>query len=523
MAAVEEGLQARPVGIAYTCAFHCGFQGSYETVASHEVTCEKNAVSPQLGVEKALQSESGQGAPVEALLEEEGGATENGVGTYVDDSTEDLMTELDESMMSLWSPGRPRLVKFADDGYCVTAGSSVTPKGDSSGATASTPTGSAHFEASLLKLVNGAGIDSREEESMDREAEEAAASTAASLLGGSTARNAIIQRHMARKIAHSLQTSPLTPASVHVAPKGHASASSESPIRRSGPWRLQPALTDPFRPAADGDAALYQAPVGVSLQEEVLEEEEEGEEHETAVEGGGVRALECPIIAAGIGDADKGTAEVAPASTPPSRVSNGLETMDATIMASPSESSGDSQFGRTPSAGFAELLSSLKADNLRHRRSPVAANKEPHGVVEEAGVDGANRCGPPKLSVGFVDGEDDDHGGRRQVPGVKTVLDHRELLGEDKFQDMLRQLKEAQKSAAGHATQSPHEAAELQRSLKERAPTGGHGRRMGDTDMYDSLLSRRVVSRQKSDDVFEDVLARQSLNRDRRMRAMGQV
>jgi len=31
---------------------------------------------------------------------------ESGVGTYVDDSTEDLMTELDESLLSLGSPGR---------------------------------------------------------------------------------------------------------------------------------------------------------------------------------------------------------------------------------------------------------------------------------------------------------------------------------------------------------------------------------------------------------------------------------
>ena len=52
------------------CVRMLGFQGSYETVASHEVTCEKNAASPKSGVEKALQSESGQGAPVEALLEE---------------------------------------------------------------------------------------------------------------------------------------------------------------------------------------------------------------------------------------------------------------------------------------------------------------------------------------------------------------------------------------------------------------------------------------------------------------------
>jgi hypothetical protein len=51
--------------------------------------------------------------------------------------------------------------------------------------------------------------------------------------------------------------------------------------------------------------------------------------------------------------------------------------------------------------------------------------------------------------VGFVEeGEEVAAAAREEAPGVKTVTSHHELLGEGKFQDMLRQLKEAQRLAA---------------------------------------------------------------------------
>ena len=439
------------------------------------------------------------------------------------------MTELDESLLSLTSPDRLRFVKFADDGYAAAAadggGAAKLLKSDRSDTSASTPVGSGNFEASLLKLVHGAA--GSEGEAVERDAEEVAASTAASLLGGNATRNAIVQRHMARKIAHSLNSSQSPPR--RNTSWGNERASSESPALSHGPLQLQPMLSilDPLGPVPQ----RLLAPAGASLQKEVLKEEapegaEIGAEEElTGVpillfEGSGERGHKSAGSAAVSGDDQTDVTEAAEEVQPPAPPTSG-QNGQVGILGAPAAGA----FGRTPSAGFAELLSALKADNQRHRSSPsVSRDVSYHGLAEE--WDSASRGGAAKVSVGFVDEdqviEDDDgrYAERGKVPGVKTVLSHHELLGEDKFQDMLRQLKEAQAAA-----KSPSAAATKQVAGGPGTGdgAGGHGRSFGDTDVDDSLLSRRVVSRQQSDDVFEDVLARQALNRDRRMRTMGQV
>ena len=78
-AASGEGQQARAADITYTCAFHCGFRGTFDAVALHEVKCVKNPESLRSGASNARVCAR------EAVSETEGGATDNGVGTYVDD------------------------------------------------------------------------------------------------------------------------------------------------------------------------------------------------------------------------------------------------------------------------------------------------------------------------------------------------------------------------------------------------------------------------------------------------------
>ena len=441
------------------------------------------------------------------------------------------MTELDESLLSLTSPDRLRFVKFADDGYAATAADGGAAakhlKGDRADASASSPVGSGNFEASLLKLVHGAA--GSEEEAVERDAEEVAASTAASLLGGNATRNAIVQRHMARKIAHSLNSSQSPPR--RNASWGNERASSESPALRHGPLQLQPVLSilDPVGPVPQ----RLLAPAGASLQKEVLKEEapegaEIGAGEELTglpillFEGSGERGHKSAGSTAVSGDDQTDGTEAAEEAQPPAPPTSGRNGEGGLgILGAPAAGA----FGRTPSAGFAELLSALKADNQRHRSSPsVSRDVSYHNLAEE--WDSASRGGAAKVSVGFVEEdqviEHDDgrHAERGKVPGVKTVLSHHELLGEDKFQDMLRQLKEAQAAAKSPSAVATQQVAG---GLGTGDGAGGHGRSFEDTDVDDSLLSRRVVSRQHSDDVFEDVLARQALNRDRRMRTMGQV
>lgn len=60
--------------MTYTCAFRCGFRGTYGSVAAHEGVCVKNAAHDAAG--STPNGRGGGGA--DAAGDGEGGVTENG-------------------------------------------------------------------------------------------------------------------------------------------------------------------------------------------------------------------------------------------------------------------------------------------------------------------------------------------------------------------------------------------------------------------------------------------------------------
>jgi hypothetical protein len=80
--------------VTYTCAFHCGFRGTYGSVAAHECVCVKNAARDVAG----SSTNGGGTGGADAAGDGEGGVTENGEGGV----TENGEPLSDTSMWDRW-------------------------------------------------------------------------------------------------------------------------------------------------------------------------------------------------------------------------------------------------------------------------------------------------------------------------------------------------------------------------------------------------------------------------------------
>jgi len=249
-------------------------------------------------------------------------------------------------------------------------------------------------------------------------------------------------------------------------------AVAEQGLVTHAPRFLLPSPADPFRPPLPpgGHSARRQPARGAAALQEVFLEEEEGDEEGGGVEGGREEARgqqpasdaaahhsEATLRGGGAGGRGRDNREeaaeegIVPGRPSTPRVSGGDTGLEHRSSSLSLSGGPRTPFGRTPSADFAELLNTIRADNRRRSRSPT---RSPMSAVAGAGGHAQSAAGEQDARmdarrVGFVEeGEEVAAAAREEAPGVKTVTSHHELLGEGKFQDMLRQLKEAQRLAA---------------------------------------------------------------------------
>ena len=437
----------------FQCEFRCGFIGAYGEVQGHEKTCTRRPpdvadfmsprnvanftpppFSPPALFERAGAAETGDGGGEDGSVTGVGPDT---MGTFAGDCTEDLMSEIEESLLSSRSlPDSLRdvgLVVFGDDlapvvhgqdtaasahhatpasastlcvspGLGVDAGTSEpTQKGDREDKEAS-------FDASLSRLIDkfkGKSDDegAAERAAAERDADRAAAVTAASLLGCHTRSAASARLTQALR-----QASPRAPS-----PKLAAEISEE---RAAGGQQREA-----VRKSSD------QAPVRVKVEEEKL----------GALARGGARADERSVARGSVAMRGKEMGASQTLITPSQKVEAALSLSYASRVS-------DREGGDDEGASFIGFLADLKAGNRR----------------------------------GAPDAEHDS---------VRTL-------------EKLRRLK--QRAATSPVKQSPDVS-----PAPLRSPPG--------------LMERRAPQREESEAAFQDVLNHQALNRNRRLGRMGQL